>query len=207
MDIPQKVIDICKMLEDKKAEDIIVCDTTKMHNVADYFVIATGGSSMHLNGICDYLEEKASEYDLPTPKREGFILSTWVVLDFDNILVHLFTKEEREKYSLQKLLNDGKNEYSLKRINFLLDSERKRQMSLEKREKVAENKKTRKVPKTKSNLLAKDRPVATQDQEEPNLIIDENFVEKNAILANDGNIEEQQKNIGGTKNAIKRAKK
>lgn len=147
MNIPQKVIDICNFLEEKKAEDIIVCDTTKMHNVADFFVIATGNSSTHINGICDYLEEKARENNFPSLEREGFILSTWVVLDFDNVLVHLFTKEEREKYSLQKLLSDGKNEFSLKRINSTLEAERKKQEMLKKKKQEEEKRKNNELKK------------------------------------------------------------
>ncbi len=141
MDIPQKVIDLCTMLDDKKAENIVVFDATKMHNVADYFIVATGNSSAQLNGICDYVEEKTLENNLPAPRREGFVLSKWVVLDFDNVLVHLFTKEEREKYSLNKLLGNGKNEFSLRKINSLLLAEKKRKELQEKKEQEKEKRK------------------------------------------------------------------
>lgn len=209
MNIPQKVIDICNFLEEKKAEDIIVCDTTKMHNVADFFIIATGNSSTHLNGICDYLEEKARENNYPSLEREGFILSTWVVLDFDNVLVHLFTKEEREKYSLQKLLSDGKNEFSLKRINSTLDAERKKQELLEKKKQEEEKRKKeelkrkqereKKLKKNKENSSLKDKNESNKES-----IKAEHVLEENSEQIVDDNI---KKETSGTENAEKRVKK
>lgn len=209
MNIPQKVIDICNFLEEKKAEDIIVCDTTKMHNVADFFIIATGNSSTHINGICDYLEEKARENNYPSLEREGFILSTWVVLDFDNVLVHLFTKEEREKYSLQKLLSDGKNEFSLKRINSTLDAERKKQELLDKKKQEEEKRKNeelkkkqereKKLKKNKENSSLKDKKESNKES-----IKAENVLEENSEQIVGDNI---KKEISGTENAEKRAKK
>lgn len=183
MNIPQKVIDICALLEDKKAEDIVVCDTTKMHNVADFFIIATGGSSAHINGICDYLEEKTSEMGYSIFKREGFILSNWVVLDFDNILVHLFTKEEREKYSLQKLISDGRNEYNLKKINTMLANEKKKEILEEKKKQEKEKRKENNLKKKelkeqkvkgKTNLVVKkEKNKKLNLQDETSLISDE----------------------------------
>ena len=98
--------------------DILICDTTKLNNVADYFILATGDSPAHLNGISDYVMSKTQEnqdyYEFGS--KEGFILSQWIVLDFDRVLVHLFVKEEREKYSLAKLLNEGRNQISYKKL-------------------------------------------------------------------------------------------
>lgn len=205
MDIPQKVIDICNLLEEKKAENIVVFDTTKMHNVADYFIVATGSSSTHLNGICDYIEEKSSEIGLVEPKREGFILSTWVVLDFDNILVHLFTNEEREKYSLQKLLSNGKNELSLKKIHSILDNERKKQELLEQKKQQEEK---RKENDLKKKLLKEQTTKENQKKKSKNKAVD-----KKVETANKENLplEEAETNTQSeslnTKENKKRAKK
>lgn len=209
MNIPQKVIDICNFLEEKKAEDIVVCDTRKMHNVADFFIIATGNSSTHINGICDYLEEKAKENNCPSLEREGFILSTWVVLDFDNVLVHLFTKEEREKYSLQKLLSDGKNEFSLKRINSTLDAERKKQELLEKKKQEEEKHKNeelkrkqereKKLKKNKEDSSLKDKKESGKVSKKAGNVLEEKL--RQTVCGN------SEKETSGTKNTEKRAKK
>lgn len=142
MKIPQKVLDICALLDDKKANDILICDTTKLNNVADYFILATGDSPAHLNGISDYIMSKAQEnqpyYEFVG--KEGFILSQWIVLDFDRVLVHLFVKEEREKYSLAKLLNEGRNQISYKKLQNNMEVQQKRQEMQQKKELENQNK-------------------------------------------------------------------
>ena len=149
MKIPQKVADICALLDDKKANDILVCDTSKLNNVADFFVIATGDSPAHLNGISDYVIQKAQENQeyFGFVAKEGFILSQWIVLDFDNVIVHLFVGEEREKYSLSKLLNDGHNQVTFKKLQSDLRTQKKKQDAKQRKIDIANKKKEDKIEK------------------------------------------------------------
>lgn len=118
MKVPQKIVSICTLLDNKKAENIVVCDTTKKQNVVDFFVIATLTSSGHIKGVVDYIMEESIKMPLVfgEPTREGFNLSGWVVLDFGDVFVHLFTKEERAHYNLDKFVNEGGNLVTFKRI-------------------------------------------------------------------------------------------
>ncbi len=117
MRITEKVVSICLLLDEKKAQDIVVCDTTKMKNAVNYFIIASADSIAHVRGVADYIEEKAKESEiLKDYYREGYEQSDWVVFDFDDIFLHIFTKDARERYSLQKMLNEGGNIFTLKRV-------------------------------------------------------------------------------------------
>ena len=117
MKVTEKVVNICLFLDEKKAQDIVVCDTTKMKNAVNYYIIATADSIAHVRGVADYVEEKAKENDLLKDYfREGYEQSEWVVFDFDDVFLHIFTKDARERYSLQKMLNEGGNVFTLKRI-------------------------------------------------------------------------------------------
>ncbi len=110
MEISQNLLTICKLLEDKKAEDILIIDARKMSNVADFYIISTSTSNTHTKGIADFLEIEALKFKgFNYVNREGFNLSEWVVLDFNNIFVHILTKTKRDYYSLEKLLNEGNN--------------------------------------------------------------------------------------------------
>ena len=117
MKISQKIYDLCCILEEKKAEEIIVCDTQKLSNAVDFYVIATATSSMHAKGILDYLEEQIQSKDMFLCScREGFNTSKWLVLDVGEGFVHVFTKDLREHYNLEKLVNEGSNVKSFEKI-------------------------------------------------------------------------------------------
>ena len=153
MKVPQNVLDICKYLEEKKAEEIVVIDTSKMPNVANFNIIATATSTAHTKGIADYLEEEiANNSSLNLFNREGFNLSEWIILDCDEIFVHIFTKPKREYYNLEKLLNEGGNTKTYEKLL----KEAKKQS--EKEQKVKKEQKT-KVVKPKTEKIKKAKPV------------------------------------------------
>lgn len=129
MKFPDKVIDICMLLNEKGAKDIVVCNTTKMKNVAEYFVLATGDDIPQVKELADFIEQKVQEHNdkFGDYFREGYAQSSWVVFDLDNLFVNIFTKDEREHYSLQKLLNEGGNIYTLKRIISDIENRKKRE--------------------------------------------------------------------------------
>ena len=100
---------LCRELADnRKAEDIVVLDVRKISSITDYFVICTGTSEPHLRAIVDEIEEKLDdEYQLSPRGTDGSIGTSWVVLDYFDVIVHVMRKEIRELYNLEDLWGDA----------------------------------------------------------------------------------------------------
>ena len=98
------------ILEDKKAKDIELLDVSEKTILADYFVIATGTSTTHVKALADEVEFVVKEkYQRPVDHVEGFESSRWILLDFGDVVVHVFHSEERDFYSLEKLWRLSRN--------------------------------------------------------------------------------------------------
>lgn len=97
---------IAKVLEEKKGEDVIVLDISEQSSFADYFVIATGGSLRQLNALADEIDDKASAANRQVRAIEGRNGSGWVLVDFGDVVVNLFTDDKRDKYDLEKIWSD-----------------------------------------------------------------------------------------------------
>ncbi len=95
-------------LEDKKGEDIKVLDIKGLSNIADCFVIASGNNPNQLRAMADEVEEKLFKEGYKLHHSEGYTGGTWILLDFGNLLVHLFNKSERDFYSLDRVWGDAK---------------------------------------------------------------------------------------------------
>lgn len=95
-------------LEDKKAEDVKILDLVGLSNIADYFVIASGNNVNQLHAMADEVEERLFKAGYPLNHSEGYQTGTWILLDFGSLLVHLFNKEERNFYSLDRVWSDAK---------------------------------------------------------------------------------------------------
>ena len=98
-----------RALADKKAKEVQALEIGDLTTLADYFVIATGGSNTQINALVDNVEkvlmEEAGEEAI---HREGYRGGTWVLLDYGCIAVHVFSAEAREFYGLERLWRDGK---------------------------------------------------------------------------------------------------
>ena len=98
-----------KALDEKKGREISAIEITEITTLADYFVIATGGSSTQINALCDAVEKALKEQAGEVPlHREGHRDCTWVLLDYGCLAVHVFSQEAREFYDLERLWSDGK---------------------------------------------------------------------------------------------------
>ena len=95
-------------LEDKKGEDIKVLDLIGISNIADYFIMASGNNVNQLRAMADSVEEKLFKEGYKLHHSEGYSGGAWILLDFGNIIVHLFNKEERNFYSLDRVWSDAK---------------------------------------------------------------------------------------------------
>ena len=95
-------------LSDKKGEDIKIIDITGISVLADYFIIANGTNDSQVNALVDNVEEELHKAGYPLKQREGRASGSWVLLDFGDIIVHVFDKENRLFYDLERIWKDGK---------------------------------------------------------------------------------------------------
>lgn len=99
---------IAKVLDDKKAIDISTLTVEKQTALADFLVIATGTSSTHIRALVDEVEFKTRENMSVEPKRiEGMGNQEWILMDYGTVIVHVFTRQAREFYKLDKLWHDS----------------------------------------------------------------------------------------------------
>lgn len=95
-------------LEDKKAEDIRVIDISEVSVIADYFIIASGSNRSQIQALSDAVDEKLGRAGYHLKQIEGYDSAAWVLLDFGDIIVHIFDKENRLFYDLERIWRDGK---------------------------------------------------------------------------------------------------
>ena len=100
---------IAQALDSKKAQDIMVIDIADMTIIADCFVVASGNSVNQTKALCDEGERRLEGQGIEKRRLEGYSTGRWIVMDFEDILVHIFHREEREFYNLERLWDDGTN--------------------------------------------------------------------------------------------------
>ena len=100
---------IAKSMKDKKAKEVSIINLEKIKNsICDYFVICSGNSDIQLDSIAENIEKKVYENTNEKPwKKEGEFNKEWLILDFVNVVAHIFLKEKRYHYNLDKLWGDG----------------------------------------------------------------------------------------------------
>ncbi len=96
-------------LSDKKGEDIKIIDITGVSVLADYFIIASGNSESQISALVDNVEEELHKAGYHLKQREGRSGASWILLDFGDIIVHVFDKENRLFYDLERIWKDGKD--------------------------------------------------------------------------------------------------
>ena len=104
----QQILEIAvKALDSKKAEDIKVIKIGDISILADYFVIADGTNSTQTRALADEVDFKLSEQGIQPHSVQGNNVSNWIVLDYSDIIVHVFSRDQREFYNLERLWADG----------------------------------------------------------------------------------------------------
>lgn len=95
-------------LEEKKADDIKVIDISGVSVMADYFIIASGSNRNQVQAMADSVEKDLSEAGVKPRQIEGYRTANWILMDFSDIIVHVFNEEDRLFYNLEKIWLDGK---------------------------------------------------------------------------------------------------
>ena len=104
----KKIIDrIVELIFSKKGYNVKILDLRKLTTITDYFIICTGDSDTQVKAIADEVDKQMREEGVRSWHTEGYRTLNWVLIDFVDIVVHVFKKESREFYSLEKLWGDA----------------------------------------------------------------------------------------------------
>ena len=99
----------CEALDDKKANDIKVIDIEKVSSLADYFIIASGSNRTQVQAMADNVEEVLGRAGYPVKQIEGYTTANWILMDYGDIVIHIFDEENRLFYDLERIWRDGKS--------------------------------------------------------------------------------------------------
>lgn len=107
-DAKKMVLLACEALEDKKASDIKVIDIEQITTLADYFIIASGSNRNQVQAMADNVDEVLGKAGYQLKQTEGYSSANWILLDYGDIVIHLFDEENRLFYDLERIWRDGK---------------------------------------------------------------------------------------------------
>jgi len=99
---------IYKSLDEHKGNNVKILDISGISIMADYFVIASAGNQNHVHALCDYLEEDMRKIGVHYDHVEGYDAANWVLMDYGDIIVHVFDDTSREFYDLEHIWHDAK---------------------------------------------------------------------------------------------------
>lgn len=109
MEAKELALKVCGILSEKKATDILKINVADKTILADYYVIATGRSMTHVKSLAENLEEELDKIGVSPLRREGVREGRWAVLDYGDVIVHVFNDESRLFYHLERLWDNGEN--------------------------------------------------------------------------------------------------
>ncbi|MBS1518373.1 MAG: ribosome silencing factor [Bacteroidetes bacterium] len=98
---------LADLILQKKGQDIIIMDLRKLTNVTDFFVICTASSDTQVKAIADFLKEETAKIDETPWHKEGYSNLKWVLMDYVNVVVHIFLEDARKFYNLEGLWADA----------------------------------------------------------------------------------------------------
>ena len=101
-------ISACRGAEEKKGENILLLDVSRLTIVSDYFLFITAKSSNQINAIANYIEELLTKTNHLPVSREGIMESNWIILDFGELVVHIMNEEIRNYYKLERFWSNGR---------------------------------------------------------------------------------------------------
>ena len=95
-------------LEDKKAEDLTILNISGVSVIADYFIIASGSNRNQVQAMADNAEEALGRAGYEPKQIEGYQSANWILMDYKDIILHIFSEEDRSFYDLERIWRDGK---------------------------------------------------------------------------------------------------
>lgn len=107
IDLKEKVRLVLEAADDKKAEEAVALDLRELSSVTDFFVVASGGSDTQVRAIADSILKKLAEKGIEPYGTEGYNDGTWVLLDFVDVVAHIFHRDKRIYYALENLWSDA----------------------------------------------------------------------------------------------------
>ncbi len=99
---------VINAMEEKKAEDIRIIGIEEISSIADYFIIASGKNVNQVHAIADEIEEKLGRAGMNPKQIEGYQNANWVLMDYGDLIVHVFDQDNRLFYNLERIWKDGK---------------------------------------------------------------------------------------------------
>lgn len=96
-------------LDSKKAENVKIIDIAKISDIADYFVIASGTNRNQVQAMADAVEETLGKAGMHARSVEGYQAAHWILMDYGDVVFHIFDRESRSFYDLERIWRDGKN--------------------------------------------------------------------------------------------------
>lgn len=103
----QKAVCMGQAAQDKQAEDVLVLEVGHLTSIADYFVLASGETERQVRAIATFIEKEISSRFHSIPQVEGQAASKWILLDFGDVIAHIFKNDVRQYYSLEKMWADA----------------------------------------------------------------------------------------------------
>ncbi|MDB5083460.1 MAG: ribosome silencing factor [Bacilli bacterium] len=107
----ERMTDLARIVTDaadgKKARDTVVLDIRGLSIIADFFVITTGNSSIHVQSIATGIKERMEQRGIHCRGMEGYDEARWILLDFGDLVAHVFREEERQFYNLERVWGDA----------------------------------------------------------------------------------------------------
>lgn len=103
----EKVKLIYEALDEKKGEDIKIIDISKISPLADYFIVSSGNNKNQVQAMVDSVQEVLGKQGIHHKHIEGFNTGKWILLDYQDIVVHIFDQEDRTFYNLERVWKDG----------------------------------------------------------------------------------------------------
>jgi ribosome-associated protein len=95
-------------LDDKKGVNISIIDISEISTIADYFIIAGGNNENQVKALADNVEEQLYKAECTPNHIEGYSNANWILMDFNDIIIHVFNEEDRLFYDLERIWRDGK---------------------------------------------------------------------------------------------------
>ena len=111
-DVERQLAHIIKIIQSKKGENIVILDVRGVTSIADFFVLTNGSSNVHVKAIADEIRIKMKKEESVLPWHvEGLEALTWVLIDYIDIVVHVFDRDTRQYYAIEKLWKDAVTRY------------------------------------------------------------------------------------------------